>query len=375
MRIAIDITPAVLEHAGIGRYAGELTRALVALATGDEYVGFYVDREGRAPAAPLDVLPRRVLRWPSRLWLGGVLAAERCGLTLDGQVGRPDIFHATDHLLPPLRRSRTVFTLHDLVYLRHPETQTRLHRTFLELAIPRFLRRADAVIAVSESTRRDAISAFGPAAERIRVIYPGVRRGYGPPTADAVAQARARYRLPERYVLSVGTIEPRKNLGTLLAAFRAAAPAGVGLVVVGKRGWLPEQALTAADTQRHAGAVVFTGYVPDDDLPALYGGAELFAFPSLYEGFGSPVAEAMACGAPLLVSDTSSLPEVAGDAGVQLPPRDVRAWAEALTALLGERERRAELRARGLRRAEKFTYDEAARRTLEVYREVHARRP
>jgi glycosyltransferase involved in cell wall biosynthesis len=191
-----------------------------------------------------------------------------------------------------------------------------------------------------------------------------------------VAAVRARRGLPERYVLSVGTIEPRKNLATAIAAFHAAAPRGVALALVGPRGWKLAEAIGA---DLAAGAVrpgiVVTGAVEDDELPALYAGASAFLFPSLYEGFGFPVLEAMACGTPVLSSDASSLAEVLGDAGVLLPPRDVAAWAEALRALLADPTRGRELGERGRRRAAEFTWERTARATRAVYEGLDARRP
>jgi glycosyltransferase involved in cell wall biosynthesis len=237
--------------------------------------------------------------------------------------------------------------------------------------MPRFLRQADRIIAVSENTRREALRSYDLDPERIDVIPEGVdERFRADVDPGAVEEIRGRYALPPRFVLSIGTIEPRKNLTTLLEAFvavRGRHP-DVGLVIAGGRGWMYEsffERLRQLGLERDA---VLTGYVPDGDVPALLNAAEVFAFPSEFEGFGLPPLEAMACGVPVLSSNAASLPEVVGDAGVLLPPRDVRAWVQALDSLLGDPAPRAELRAAGLARSRRFTWSAAARRTLEVYR-------
>jgi len=173
----------------------------------------------------------------------------------------------------------------------------------------------------------------------------------------------------------VGTIEPRKNLETALAAYRTLKEGGAAhrLVIAGKKGWLYRGFFRRLREEGLEGEVVFLGFVPDDDLPPLYGGADLFLFPSLYEGFGLPPLEAMACGAPVICSDSSSLPEVVGDAALLVPPLEVRAWAEALRRLLGDADLRADLQARGLARAREFSWARAARATVEVYQQVMAR--
>ncbi len=285
-----------------------------------------------------------------------------------------DLFHATEHLLPRLSSVRTVFTLHDLIFLFHPETHKPLNRWFLTLMMPRFLRAADAVIAVSECTRRDAVRAYGIPEEKITVIYEGVSPRFRPASPEAIQAVRAKYRLPERFILYVGTIEPRKNLTALLEAYAALQSRNTQhaarLVIVGKKGWLYEGFFRRLRELGLEERVYFTGYVPDEDLPALYSAADLFVFPSLYEGFGLPVLEAMACGVPVVCSNTSSLPEVAGDAALLADPTDIRALAAAMERALTDEALRASLRARGLERARQFTWEEAAKRTVEVYHQV-----
>ncbi len=376
-QLIVDLTPTLQGFGGIGRYAAELAGALAAGGTPGLRL-FTVDRAGRPAPGSLAALPMTQRRQAARAWRFEIALSGWIGRDLDAAVGaRPgDVFHATDHVLPPLsRRVRSVFTLHDLSYLDVPETHSSPNRTYLKWMMPRFLRRADVVVAVSESTRRRAISTYGLVPERIRTVHHGVGAQFHPAPPAEIERVRARYALPARYVLCVGTLEPRKNLVTARAAFAAAGLAGVALVHAGPRGWLHDEAIGPDPA---AGAVMhFAGPVGDADLPALYSGAEAFLFPSLYEGFGFPVLEAMACGTPVLSSDTTSLPEIVGDAGVLLPPRDVAAWTAALRAIAGEpgRERRQELAARGRARAARFTWDATARAMRVIYEELHAPRP
>ena len=374
MRVTIDYTPAIQQHAGIGRYADELARALIALYPRDEWRLFYVDPEQRVPSSPLDTLPRRALRQSSKPWRLRVLLSIYLQRSQDRTIGKTELFHATDHLLPRLSHTRSVFTLHDLTALTFPATHTQLNRRFLQWMLPYFLRDADLIIADSASTQRDALRLYNLPAERIRVVHLGVDRRFQPAASDTQAQTRARYHLPDRFILSVGTLEPRKNLITLLEACHALHADGsdVALVIAGGRGWHSEPFFERLRALGLEDAVQLLGRVPDEDLPALYTLAEVFAFPSLYEGFGLPVLEAMACGTPVVCSSTSSLPEVAGEAAIQIFPTAVREWTQALKQIGGNAAVRADLRERGIKQAARFTWENTARQTYAVYQEVHA---
>jgi glycosyltransferase involved in cell wall biosynthesis len=375
MRVCLDVSPAVHRRAGLGRYAQELSAALLEVDAENEYLIFFNRPRSARVEPPLHSLRRLTVAWSNKPWRMSALLAHFAGLSQDRLFPGVDLFHATDHLLPRFSRVRSVFTLHDLAFRLYPETHTALNRWFLNVMMPRFLQAADAVIAVSEHTKRDALRAYNLDEAKVRVIYEGVNPRFRPAPPEAVAVIRRKYGLPERFILSVGTIEPRKNLETALAAYRALKEGGAAhkLVIVGKKGWLYRGFFRRLREEGLEGEVVFPGFVPDDDLPALYGGADLFLFPSLYEGFGLPPLEAMACGAPVVCSDVSSLPEVVGDAALLVPPLEVRAWAEALRRLLGDADLRADLRARGLARAREFSWARAARATVEVYQQVMAR--
>ncbi len=372
MRICVNASPAVHHIAGLGRYTQELMTALLAVDADNEYVAFYNRPAEARVDPPLDGIRHLTTNLATKPWRMSALAGHLLRISQDRLFPDVDLFHATDHLLPRLSRVRSVFTLHDLVFRFYPEAHKPLNRWFLTLMMPRFLRAADAVIAVSESTKSDAMRLYGLDDAKIKVIYEGVNPQFCPAPPETVSLVRRKYALPERFILSVGTIEPRKNLTSLLEAYRALRNQGIEhkLVIVGKKGWLYEGFFRRLTQLGLENEVIFPGYVPDEDLPGFYGGAELFAFPSLYEGFGLPVLEAMACGAPVVTSDTSSLPEVADEAAILIDPTGVEGLAHAMGTVLGSAELRDELRAKGRKQAAKFSWEKAARETALVYRKV-----
>lgn len=372
MRVCIDVSAAVHRRAGLGRYAHELTAALVQDAT-HEYVAFYHQRGQAHLDPPLDRLPRITTSLSVKPWRLITLLAHLAQVGMDNRFPGVDLFHATEHLLPKLKHIPAVFTLHDLIFRFDPASHKLLNRIYLGLMAPQFLRAAQAIIAVSECTKRDAVRLYNVPPEKICVIYEGVDPRFKPiADADKLAAVRLKYNLPERFILHVGTIEPRKNLPRLFEALQLSTfhlPPSTGhLVLAGKKGWLTAKTFERA--KELGESVIFAGYVADEDLPALYNLADLLVMPSVYEGFGLPVLEAMACGTPVACSNVSSLPEIAGDAALLFDPRDVRSIAQALERGLTDFELRAELRARGLARAARFTWGEAARRTRQLYTAV-----
>jgi glycosyltransferase involved in cell wall biosynthesis len=285
-----------------------------------------------------------------------------------------DLAHV-QYFIPPSAPCPVITTIHDVAFRRFPALFPLKHRLLLNLLIPSSARNAAAVITCSESTRRDLMELYDLPSERIVVTPYAADPIYRPMDADEARQAvRARFRIRSPYLLSVGVLQPRKNLARLVRAYnRIAGDLPHRLVLVGKEGWAGEELRRAIGESPPGKAPVFTGYVPDADLPALYAGADIFVYPSLYEGFGLPPLEAMACGAPVITSNTSSLPEVVGDAGVTVDPLDTEALARAILDLLQDEARRSSLREAGLRRAAGFSWDRTARETLAVYRRIAAR--
>jgi glycosyltransferase involved in cell wall biosynthesis len=378
--IYLDVSAAVHRRAGLGRYAESLARALVARASGDSggsrggqtYGLFYNRERGVEPLPGLDHLPTRTVAlgykpWRMLVWIGQLL---RIGF--DRLLPGASLFHATEHLLLPLRSAPTVITVHDLIFRHLPEHHKPLNRWYLNLALPLYCRRATHVIAISESTRNDLVAAYRLPPERITVIHEAADPRFRPQPPDRVAAVRGRYGLPGRYLLFVGTIEPRKNLTRLLHAFEPLRKEGLtdALVVVGKRGWLYGDFFAELERSPVREAVILPGFVPDEHLPAVYAGAQALVFPSLYEGFGLPTLEAMACGTPVACSDTASLPEVGGDAALYFDPTSEDAILQTLRRLLSDAELQEELARRGLTRASHFSWDRVAAETEAVYRAV-----
>jgi len=376
MRICLDVSPAVHHRAGLGRYTHELIAGLLAVDPANEYVAFYNRPSEAQVDPPLDRLPHLATNLPNKPWRMSVLLAQFMHLPQDRLFPGVDLFHATDHLLPRLSQVKSVFTLHDLVFRFYPETHKPLNRWFLTLMMPRFLQAADAVIAVSECTKRDAIRLYGVDESKIRVIYEGVNPRFRPATPEAISVVCQKHGLPEHFILSVGTIEPRKNLNTLLEAYHALRHQGAEfkLVIVGKKGWLYHGFFRRLRDLGLEDEVIFPGFVSDEDLPALYSAADLFIFPSLYEGFGLPPLEAMACGTPVVTSDVSSLPEIVGDAAITVDPHNAEELAEDILRILGDPELRVRLQNKGLARAKIFSWEDTAKKTLEIYEEVFANR-
>lgn len=378
MHIAIDYTPAVLQGAGIGRYTRELVQALIPLLDPTDRVTLLYPRErglfAPAGAWPAAVRIRRLPlpdRWQTVLW-----HRLRAPLPVEWVTGPFDLFHAPNFLLPPVRRGKTIVTVHDLAFLVHPEYAYPALQRFLAAAVPRALARADHVLADSEATRRDAIRLFGLSPDRISVVGAGVDARFRPLDRATLRDVADRYGLSDvPFVLTVGTLEPRKNIEGLIRGFAIARQSAAfphHLVIAGGRGWLYETIFATVEHHNLGDYVHFLGFVPDADLPALYNLADLFAYPSHYEGFGLPVLEALACGTPVLCTDTSSLPEIAGDAAWFIPPGHDEALAAALARLLTDADLRRELGHRGPAHAATWTWDKPAARLLAVYRSLLA---
>ncbi len=375
--VALDVTPAVRQTAGVGRYARELARALVRRGR-LPYVLFAADRPARSPAQDHEVAAPGAdfgpqapdIRWsglPAR-WHAVWWHRLRLPPSPERWTGPVSVFHSLDFLAPPVRNARVVVTVHDLSFLVHPERADPALARFLAQRVPAAVRNADHVLADSDNTRHDLVERLGVPAERVSVAYPGIGAAFGPVREPArLAAVRQRYQLQRPFVLGVGTLEPRKDWPLLVDAFVRAGPALANhqLVIAGGAGW--GLAPIAAAAEAAGERVRLLGFVPDDDLPALYSLADAFAYPSVYEGFGLPPLEAMACATPTVVSDASCLPEVVGDGAEIVPAGDAAALAAALVRLVGDGGRRRELAERGPVRAAAFTWEACAEAAETVY--------
>ena len=378
-RIGIDVTAALTQGGGIGRYTRELVRALAVAQKGASYDTprfslFSARPPARMPVpdplptgADFTFLPAPVSeKWLYRLWY-------RLRLPIPVQLvtGPLDLFHSPDFVLPPTSGNiPTLLTVHDLSFVHFPDTFPKALVDYLNSVVPWSVERATHVVADSQATKDDLVQLWGVAEKKVTVLYSGVSRTYRPDIDVAATQrVRERYGLEKRpYLLTVGTVQPRKNYQMLIRAFAAAAgDLPYDLAIAGGRGWLDDQMLNEAHKQGINDRVRFLGFVADEDLPALYSGATLFLFPSLYEGFGLPVLEAMACGVPVIMSNSSSLPEVGGNAVLPLPPDATDAWTGAISTLLRDTELRAQLQEAGLQRVRDFSWQKSAEVLLELY--------
>jgi len=360
VRIGIDCRIAHYTRGGTAVYTRRLVEALFSLpeAGGDSWLLLEAAASVQpvAPGAARSVRRRR-LRTPSHhRW-------EQLALPLELAFEGLDVLHSPDYVPPFVRRCRSVITVHDLAFLRWPELVTAESRAYFNGQIGRAVRSADRIIAVSQATKRDLVELLDAPADGIDVVYEG-------PGFDALSNAPAAVvETPEDYVLFVGTLEPRKNLPRLIEAFAQVRLRGYGgaLVIAGAPGWLAGPILEAIG--QHSD-YVFNLTVDPTGLPQLYKKARLLALPSLYEGFGIPLLEAMVCGTPVLTSNVSSLPEVAGEAALLVDPASVDEIADAMWRLLTDEALRADLRAKGLARASEFSWQRAAKQTLDVYHRV-----
>jgi glycosyltransferase involved in cell wall biosynthesis len=263
-----------------------------------------------------------------------------------------------------------VITVHDLSFLFFPQNFRAMNRIYLKTLTRLSVRRARRIIAVSESTRRDLVHQYGLPPAKVDVVYNGVDAAFRPLPTTEVAAFRRRAGLPDRFLLFVGTLEPRKNVARLIEAYARLPEGRPPLLLVGGKGWLYDEIFARVEELNLTHEVRHVGYVPATELPLWFNAAELFVYPSLYEGFGLPALEAMACGTAVVASSASSLPEVVGEAGRLADPFDTEALSSAMSQVLTHQEQREELREAGLKQAQAFTWPKAARQTVGTYRQA-----
>ena len=374
--VAIDFTPAIRQQAGIGRIIRGQVAALIAAGAGLDLRLFVVGRvdatERRQAPLPLHTTPvdeRNMVR----LWHRLDVPLPRVEWFTGGPL---DLLHATDFVLPPSKARRKLLTIHDLAFLFYPDAaMPSLHR-YLNVVVPRSVRRADALIADSQHTAQDLNEQWQVPLERITVVQGAVDHAHFRPVSDSqqLAEVRQRYRLGERpYILALSRLEPRKNFVRLIEAFaaaRAEAQLPHRLVIGGRKGWLYESIFARVQELGLAEDVLFPGFVAEADLPALYSGAAFFAYPSLYEGFGLPIVEAMACGAPVLTSDNSCLPEAGGPGALYVRAEDVDSIAQGIVRLATDAALAAQLTAAGREHAAHFTWERSAQQLLSAYHKL-----
>lgn len=370
MRIGIDARLVFYTQAGIGQYILHLVRALAHVDHQDEILLLQM-RKDRTNVVTQSNFRRVQLYTPSHHRL------EQWLLRLELSRIDLDVLHSPDFIPPFRRRARSVITVHDLAFLLYPHFLTRESARYYG-QIDQAVRRTDHIIAVSEATKNDLVQRLGVPEGKVTVIYEAAAPIYQQlPKEQARRYVATQYEIDEDYIFFVSTIEPRKNVPGLLEAYRKlldSYKARAKLVLAGGQGWLSEEVLAIVERLHLGNDVRFLGRVPTADLPYLYNAAKVLVHPSFYEGFGLPPLEAMACGTPVVVSNVSAMPEVTGDAGLLVNPNDINDMAVAINRVLTDDNLREEMIQKGLARAACFSWDKAARETVEVYRLVHQER-
>jgi glycosyltransferase involved in cell wall biosynthesis len=370
MKVAIDAQALGSQTGGDETYMRNLTRALAGVSPGDEYVLLLDQPLPKDRFAGIEQMHHIVLRQKlfRRIPVSIPLAVAHEGV---------DVLHA-QYVGPPLCTAPVVVSIHDISFERYPQFFTQEHLRHLRILVPPAARRAAAVLTLSEFSRQDIVRRYCVPPERV-IVTPCAADPLFRHVQDQarLAAIRTRYGTGDRFILCVSNLQPRKNLRTLITAYGRLRRAGAishKLVLVGRKGWLYDDTFALARASGYADELIFTGYVPDEDLVALYNAADLFVYPSIFEGFGLPALEAMACGTPVITSNTSALPETVGDAALMVDPLDVEALAGVIATVLRDEDLRTRLRAQGIERAAAFSWEATARIILKVYQQVLQKR-
>ncbi len=375
MLIGLDGLPLSETKAGVGHYTFELALALALASPSDDFE--LVSPRPFAPLADGEV----VRHWPSNLRAieasVGPLGRRWFLFGLPRYIRRRPLalFHGTNYEVPLIKSCPTVLTIHDLSLLLHPETHKIERVRRARRRLPRMARAATLIVTPTESVRREVCTHLAIESKRVVAVPEAARRVFRPQCAEDAEGVRRRLGIADDFLLFVGTIEPRKNLLTLIRAFRGAlseANEHLQLVIAGQTGWLADEIFAEVRKTSPSKSVILTGYLPDDDLCALYSSCRAFVYPSLYEGFGLPPLEAMACGAPVIASRIESIAEVVGDAALLVAPTETGELTRSIVTLLRDENLRRRMMESGLRRAAEFSWERTARLMREVYDEALA---
>lgn len=351
---ALSSTREGYRQTGVSRYISELISGLERVKSTDDDLLLFGQKTG-----PIKDNPMARILW------------EQTGLPVNIAVRRLNVFHTPIGAVPLLSTAPNVVTVHDLAFLKYPDQLPRSRRAWLIGAVRMSARRASKIITVSQATANDLQEWLGIPEDRMQAIPLAISDKVQHVQGESLDVFKMKWDIDKPYILAVGTLEPRKNLPTLLRAFaKIKDDIDHQLVLVGPEGWLTGTLKSTLDELNLGDRVRLTGFVSDAELGGWYSGADLYVFPSFYEGFGLPTIEAMRCGAPVLASDNSAFPEVVGDAGVLIPADDVDLWAESIRELLQDETRRMHLRDLGFARAAAFSWDRTAQETYDVYKEV-----
>ncbi len=368
MKVCIDIQAAIAQRAGVGRYTKALVEHLGPPANDDTLTLFYFDFKQRGMPFHVPNAAQRAVTWcPGRL-------IQKAWKTInwpafDWFAGSADVYHFPNFIIPPLRQGRTVVTIHDVSFMRFPNAAEPRNLQYLNSQIRQTVNRADRILTDSHFSAGEICELLHVPEERVTAVHLGLTPNMHAPDTTTIQAMRSHLKLECPYLLFVGTVEPRKNIAFLVEAFERATAFDGDLVIAGMRGWHVDPILDRMQSSPQQARIRYMEYVDEQWLPPLYAGAELFVFPSLYEGFGFPPLEAMRCGTPVLSSRAGSLPEVLGDAADYVTDYDADQWARAIESLLADTTRRTALTEKGHEQAQRYRWEDTARKTWEVYRE------
>ncbi len=356
MRIGIDTQTIIAQKTGFGSYVQNLISVLREIDSKNEYVFLNPNKKGD-------------LSTPARIWWDQVAFPFRL---LSKKV---DIVHKPAFSAPIFYPFKTVVTAPDLIGKLYPENFSTTSKFYWVQLLPFSLKKANKIVAISKNTKQDIIKLLNIPEEKIKVIYLGKHSQFKPiENLHFLDKVRQKYSQGKPFILYVSTLEPRKNHLNLLKVFNIIVKEHKikhNLVLTGKRGWYYKELFEFVEKNNLQDRVLFVGYIPDSDLPSLYNAADLFVFPSLYEGFGLPILESMSCGLPVISSNASSMPEIVEGAGILLDPKDTKAWADAIYKVLTNKNLQKEMGEKSLQQAKKFTWEKCAQETLGVYEEVY----
>jgi glycosyltransferase involved in cell wall biosynthesis len=379
MKIFVEGGAFLEKPSGVGHYGKRLTEAL-ARNFPSHHVTIFGFRFFLRPLPHLPVKPTANLNYrfmrllPARAY--NLLIKLGMPFPIDPLLlRRADVFLFPNFVCWPTlqRRAKVIVAIHDLSFIHYSQYTSPPNLRYMTRFVPKSIKRADHIITISESSRRDIIDYYKVSPDKVSIVVPAIDPAvYHPQSQATITRIRKKYKLPEKYILYAGNLEPRKNIEGLLKAYESLdknVHDQFALVLVGGKGWLDDR--IHAEIQRlQDHNIVLTGYVPDEDMPALYSGAAVFTFPSFFEGFGMPPLEAMACGTPVITSNTSSLPEVVGDAALLIDPYNIKTIAEALTTVLTNKVAAQRLSKLGLAQAKKFSWDKSAHDFMAVVDKV-----
>jgi glycosyltransferase involved in cell wall biosynthesis len=376
MKIVFDSRCFFEQKTGVGHYAYGLLKALLETDSANAYTLFYglTAKSSRKPLSEFkkEGVTNILIRWPGRLF--DIFVDRFPSIPVDRLIGDYDVFHCPNFVPPPLK-GNVVITVHDMAYQLYPSFFPETIRRSLTRHLDGSARMAKRIIADSENTKKDITKYLNFDSRKISVVHPAAGDNFKPmDDFTLIESVKQQYGIDGNYIGFFATLEPRKNAVALVQAYNILKKRikgfGHKLVLAGSPGWQNEDVFSYITSLGLTNDVLVTGYVPDDDLPVLLNGAAVSVYPSLYEGFGLPPLEAMACGTPVITSNTSSLPEVVGDAGIMVDPEDIVGLADAIESVLSDEKLKQEMSRKGLARAKLFSWDKAARETLKIYKDV-----